>query len=400
MKILITTDTYVPFVNGVVTSVTNLIEQLEWQGHEVRVLTLSPNHTSYQKERIYYVKSSPFKVYPNVRMPISYHNRFIQELIAWRPDIIHSQCEFFTFEFAKKIADKTGAPMVHTYHTLYEQYACYIFRNGKVSNLIISRFMKDRLKGVECVIAPTGKVRRTLQRYGLEPPIEIVPTGISLEKFNQRMSREEILQKRRQYDIPEDYYVLASVGRLGYEKNVAELLRYFAALLLKRQDLTLMVVGDGPARESLEKLSGNLGIQQHVIFTGMICGEEIREYYQMADLFLCASTSETQGLTYVEAMANGLPLICRDDPCLEGVIYQGRNGYCYTSQEGFLEAVEQVLDQETWRDQAKAYNLSLAYKFSKQQFGLAVEEIYKNVLYNRTTVGVLKQKIDIIRERM
>lgn len=399
MKILITTDTYAPFVNGVVTSVTNLIEQLELQGHEVRVLTLSPTHTSYQEGNVYYIKSSPFRVYPNVRMPISYHHRFIQQLIQWKPDIVHSQCEFFSFEFAKKVVDKTGAPLIHTYHTLYEQYACYIFRNGMLSNMIISHFMKDRLKRAARIIAPTGKVRQTLEGYGMEPPIEIVPTGISLENFQKRMSPEEIRAKRQQYQIPEDHVVFSCIGRLGYEKNVAEVVENFAALLQRRPQVTLMIVGDGPARESLEKLVHQRGVEERVIFTGMISGADIREYYQMGDIFLCASTSETQGLTYVEAMANGLPLVCRADPCLEGVIYQGRNGYCYQDQEDFLESVENVLSHQEWREQAKAYNLSLAYKFSKQQFGLAMETVYQAVLRNRQTEEVPAKSNRKMRER-
>ena len=129
MKILITTDLYTTATNGVVTSVRNLMDELTKKGHEIRVLTVSENLKSHKDENIYYIKSLPLGViYPDVRMPISHHHhRFIQELIDWKPDLIHSQCEFFSYQFAQYISRKTAAPIVHTYHTLYEQYVTYIF---------------------------------------------------------------------------------------------------------------------------------------------------------------------------------------------------------------------------------------------------------------------------------
>ena len=69
-------------------------------------------------------------IYPNVCMPISYHNDCVKEIVEWQPDIIHSQCEFFSYQFAQRIAKLTGAPLVHTYHTLYEDYVTYVIPSG------------------------------------------------------------------------------------------------------------------------------------------------------------------------------------------------------------------------------------------------------------------------------
>ena len=122
MKILITTDLFKPAINGVVTSIMNLEKELEEQGHEVRILSVSSNSTSYKEGNVYYIKSMPSHIYPEVRVPFSRANDMVKELIAWNPDVVHSQCEFFSYGFAKRIADATGASLVHTYHTLYEQY--------------------------------------------------------------------------------------------------------------------------------------------------------------------------------------------------------------------------------------------------------------------------------------
>ena len=127
MKILLTTDWYKPVVNGVVTSVINLKKELENRGHEVRVLTLSRNYKSYVEEGVYYIKSLNLeKIYPNARAVLPHTEPLIQELIWWRPDIVHSQCEFMTFSYAAKISRKCQCPLVHTYHTVYEDYIHYL----------------------------------------------------------------------------------------------------------------------------------------------------------------------------------------------------------------------------------------------------------------------------------
>ena len=187
MKILITTDLYTTATNGVVTSVRNLMDELTKKGHEIRVLTVSENLKSHKDENIYYIKSLPLGViYPDVRMPISHHHhRFIQELIDWKPDLIHSQCEFFSYQFAQYISRKTAAPIVHTYHTLYEQYVTYIFPSQRIGAYLVGKLSKHRLRKAEAIVAPTAKVETVLKNYGLHNPIHIVPSGIALEQHKQ-----------------------------------------------------------------------------------------------------------------------------------------------------------------------------------------------------------------------
>ena len=126
MKILITTDLFTTETNGVVTSVKNLYDELKKKGHDVRILTLSESVCSHKEDKVYYIRSMPIGIYPNIRMPLSYNHSLIKELMDWKPDVIHSQCEFFTMQYAKKISEFTGAPIVHTYHTMYEQYVGYV----------------------------------------------------------------------------------------------------------------------------------------------------------------------------------------------------------------------------------------------------------------------------------
>ncbi len=380
MKILITTDLFTTSTNGVVTSVRNLYEELTEKGHDVRILTLSGDRESYKEDHIYYIKSIPIGfVYPDVRMPISYHNRLIRELIAWKPDVVHSQCEFFSFQFAQRIARLTGAPMVHTYHTLYEQYVTYVVPNKFIGKQVVRQLSRMRLKKVKKVIAPTSKVENALRGYGVKADIQVVPSGISLEQHHYRVSEEERQQKRLELGIPGNHNVLLNLGRLGTEKNLGELLHYFAEALRHNPNLTFLVVGDGPDKANLEKQAVELGIENNMIFTGMVDPKEVQKYYQLADVFVNASTSETQGLTYIEAAANGLPLLCRKDPCLDDVIKDGINGYEYTNLTEFLEHLNNILMSPEWRKQAGKQSEKIAESFDKEHFVESLEDIYEEI---------------------
>ncbi len=107
MKILITTDVYAPAVNGVVTSIINLEKELSVRGHEVRVLTLSQKGGSYKEGQVYYIRSlDAGKVYPGARVAFFSGHHYLNELIEWKPDVIHSQCEFTSLCYAKKLPEK------------------------------------------------------------------------------------------------------------------------------------------------------------------------------------------------------------------------------------------------------------------------------------------------------
>lgn len=379
MKILITTDLYTTATNGVVTSVRNLFEELLERGHDVRILTLSEKARSYRKDRVYYIRSMPLWVYQDVRMPLAYHHKLINELIEWKPDVIHSQCEIFTMQYAMQISEKTNAPIVHTYHTMYEQYVGYVIPVKRLGRWVVRYLTHKRLENVSKVIVPTDKVKQVLEGYALDKQICIVPSGICLEQHKKRISEEERKAGRKELGIRDNQHVLINLGRLGTEKNIGELLDFFARVLVDEPNMVFLIVGDGPAREELEEKAKELGIKEKVIFTGMVNPLEVQKYYQLGDVFVSASTSETQGLTYIEAAANGLPLLCRKDPCLDCVIDEGENGYEYANEEEFLEAIEQMVRDENWLKNAGKYSEEKVAVFDKEVFAEHVETIYRSV---------------------
>ncbi len=382
LKILITTDLYTTETNGVVTSVKNLFDELTANGHDVKILTISDNLHSHKDGAVYYIRSVPFKgVYPDLRMPVSYRHKLIQEIIDWKPDVVHSQCEFFSYQFAARISRATGAPIVHTYHTLYEQYlTSYVVPSKWLGDLLAKLLSRARLKNVKTLVAPTTKVEHTLHAYGMHAPISVVPSGISLEQHHKRLTHQQRQQRRQALGIADTDQVLINLGRLGGEKNLGELMTLFAEAKEKNANLKFLIVGDGPAREDLEHQAKQLGVWQDVIFTGMVDPSEVQYYYQLGDVFVSASTSETQGLTYIEAAANGLPLLCRQDDCLADVLDEGRNGYEYTSAEEFLQAIDEMVHDPTWRATAAKRSEEIAAAFDKKAFGEAIENIYESVL--------------------
>lgn len=380
MKILITTDLFTTETNGVVTSIKNLVTQLHKNGHEVRILTLSDTFKSYRKKNVYYIRSLPVKVYPNVRMPMFYRHKYINEIVQWKPDVIHSQCEFFSFHFATYISKRTGAPIVHTYHTLYEQYAHYLIPGRHLGHYVVRVFSKKRLKDVSAIIAPTQKVKKALTGYGIKKDICVVPSGINLEQHKRKMEDTERENLRTGLGISENEKVLINLGRMGDEKNLEELLYFFADVVANHQDVKFLLVGDGPAKKHLSHLAKHLGIADKVIFTGMIAPEDVWKYYRLGDIFISASTSETQGLTYVEAAANGLPLVCRSDLCLKEIVFPGQNGYEYTCKKDFLQKIDIFLADDVLRKEAGNKSREVAMRFDREHFGNEVESVYEKTI--------------------
>lgn len=383
MKILLTTDWYAPAINGVVTSVQNLRRGLEERGHEVRVLTLSGEPHSYEKSGVVYMGSVNMKaVYPGARLKIARGKKWMRELIQWQPDIVHSNCEFSTFRCARRIAEERKIPLVHTYHTVYEQYTHYLLPSeawGRKMARALSRYIAAR---TDCLIAPTGKVEHMLSGYGITTPIRVIPTGIEQEKFSRVENREKAAALRKKLYISKDETVLLFLGRLAKEKNCGELLRAVAGC--GDNKVKLLLVGDGPYRESLERQARELEIGRQVIFTGMVPPEEVDIYYQAGDLFVSASYSETQGLTYLEALSAGLPMLCRRDECLKGVLLDGVNGWQYDSFPDFIQKLRLFFASPAQREALRLGAARTGRLFSVASFARSMEQVYEELILKKS----------------
>lgn len=386
MKILITSDWYWPVVNGVVRSVMNLIEYLEAAGHDVRVLTLSNTTKSYQDGKVYYVGSlSAAKIYPQARVTNLLAASHLKEIKEWAPDVIHSQCEFSTFIMAKRIASDIDIPVVHTYHTVYEDYTHYFIPSKRAGKKLVSVASKTLASFCDRIIVPTYKTKKLLLTYGIyDGMIDIIPTGINIpELYDKKLLRKSL-------GIDEDAKVLLYLGRLGAEKNIQEIMAYYDRL--KDDSIKLFIVGGGPYLKTLKEDAEK--ISKEVVFTGMVDSNSVNRYYQAADIFTTASTSETQGLTYYEALANGTIALCRDDSVLDGVIKNGFNGFKYVDFQGFKKFVDRVFSDRETKELLEANARSYAQEhFSKEGFGEKCLASYMQAIqdYERESISIFKR---------
>ena len=382
MKILITTDCYKPTINGVVTSIINLETELRKLGHEVKILCPSENIHCEDEENVYRIGSMGLnKIYSGARVALRIGQGNLQKLIEWKPDIIHSQSEFSSFIMAKKIAAETGCPIIHTYHTVYENYTHYFSPSITLGRKAVMLLTRKILQHTKTVIAPSKKIEDMLLGYGVKQPIKVVPTGLRLEKFSESYSQETIDSLKASLGIPKDSRVLISVGRAAKEKNIEELINYFTKLDMK--NTVLLIVGGGPYLETLKELAKEETAKGKVIFTGAVSPDKIAQYYKLGDIFLSASQSETQGLTYIEALAIGLPAVCRKDSCLDGVVTDGENGAQYTDIESFSKWVSTILADEQLKRGMSEKAVKTAERYSAEKFAETMADIYSAVIEKR-----------------
>ena len=184
----------------------------------------------------------------------------------------------------------------------------------------------------------------------------------------------------RKYNIEDNGLTVVTVTRVSKEKNLMEILQYFASLLKVVPEAQLVIVGDGPDKKRLEKYCEQSGISDRVHFTGGVEPDEVYRYYALGDVFVCASTFEVQGMTYYEAMACGLPQVCRKDDCLINVIENGENGFIYENEQEFTDAVSKILLDKELREKMSRKALEKIKMFNDKRFVERVVELYEDVL--------------------
>jgi len=244
MRIGIFTDTYPPFINGVSTSISMLEKALIEEGHEVFIVTVNPENMSYKyedDERIIRIPGVPIGIY-DYRLTGIYPLRAINKIKKWNLDIIHSHTEFGVGTFARIIAKQFDIPLVHTYHTMYEDYVYYITKGyfDKSSKKIVeylTKFYCD--KTAKELIVPSKKTYDLFkEKYKFDKEVHIVPTGMDTKRFaKEKFKKEEILKLKKELGIKKEEFVILYVGRLAQEKNVDLLLKGQVEILKKHKNV-------------------------------------------------------------------------------------------------------------------------------------------------------------------
>ncbi len=387
MNIAIFSDTFLPEINGVAVSVNSLFNLLKKNGHTVYVITTSKEKEPTFKDNVLMIPGLELKKLYGYRASFVYNEKAFQILKNLKLDLVHINTEFGIAQFGFIVANKLNIPSVYTYHTMYEDYTYYATKGyfDRFSKWAIREFDKACMNRATEIISPSDKTKIYLRSIGVEKYINVVPTGFDFSRFNKNeaniLKAEEI---QKQFNIPSDKRILLSLGRIAKEKSIDVIIKGYKDYLDKTHDKTtlLLIVGDGPSLNELCELAKELKIQSNqILFIGKVDNSLVPYFYIMSDLFLNASISETQGLTFMEAMAAELPVLCRFDNNLVGVIDNKINGFFYQDVGDFENKLRYVLGLPTNElDKIKKNALSSIDKFSEQTFYINIMEVYRRAI--------------------
>jgi glycosyltransferase involved in cell wall biosynthesis len=354
MRIAFFTDSYLPFVNGVSYSVDTFADRL---GREHEVMIFSPkcgsrkNFEKNGKVQIRRYSAIPFPTYKDYQLAIPNVPELMKSVESFNPDVIHFHTPGTMGLLGILMAKRMHKPLVGTYHTLISEMTMYvspqrIFRkylraiDRTVEGLGIDvKLLRDGEQQLEkregsesltqkmawsyanrvynyadIILCPSLAIKKELYKRGLKKRAEVLSNGLDLEKFPIK----QVYENRNK---------VLHVGRLSFEKNVPVVIEAFKSVTDEFPRASLTIAGGGPAEESLKKLVRDLNLEQKVEFLGTIPREELGRIYRSHDVFVTASTMETQGLVALEAAASGLPIVGVNKYALRDLIKSGRNGY-------------------------------------------------------------------------
>lgn len=395
LNIGIFTDSYRPYVSGVVRSIETFRHDLERLGH--RVFVFAPDYPEAKTEDdVFRYLSLPAPTQPDFFFPIPLSFRHASTLKSIDLDIIHVHTPFIMGSLGAKMARRFNLPLVFTYHTLYQSYSHYIPVGRSISNQLIKRWSRNFCNRCDLIIAPSLFVKRLIREMGVNKPVHVIPTGLNLEEYYGNDS--EWLKTK--YNIDSQQKVILHVGRLAQEKNIGFILEVIEELPLNCSvPFKLVIVGTGPEENELKQLCRQKNIDSHVIFTGQVRHDELLKCFAGGDIFVFASRTETQGIVLIEAKASGLPAVALEAPYMEGILTDGKDGYLVKNKDAFINRLRFLLENEDkrremgeiGRDNTASFSAPyLAQKLAKSYHQAILEKKNKQSL-EKTGAGSLSE---------
>ncbi|MBR1884305.1 MAG: glycosyltransferase [Clostridia bacterium] len=255
----------------------------------------------------------------------------------------------------------------------------------------------------ECIITPSNKTRKYL-KYKCKiksKPIYVVPTGIDISPFNpDNFTKEEKQSIRKKYGIKDDEKVVLFLGRIGEEKSIDKVIDCMPELFKLVPKAKFVIVGDGPAKEGLVEQVKRLNIEDKIIFTGSVPWDKTPLYYTLGDVFVNASLSETQGLTFIEAMASRLPVVAKYAPNISEFIHTNENGILVKNDKDFAKTIANVLTNNNLREKLIKNGTVTAIQNSSEVFGDKLVEIYSHIIESykiKKSEGTKKDKMRFVK---
>ena len=321
----------------------------------------------------------------DARLTGIYSSKAMKIIKTWDLDIIHSQTEFGIGFFSRIVAKKLKIPVVHTYHTMYEDYVYYVTHghfNNFAKKLVVKLTKYYCEKKCDQVIVPTNKIKDLfINKYNITKNINVIPTGIDLTRFKLTESlQKDVTKIKKKYKIKDTNFVIGSVGRIATEKSFDKLLHNAKDLINKNPNIIVMLVGDGPELNNLKKLAKDLDIEQNVIFTGKVPYDKVPSYYNVFDLMTSFSVTETQGLTILEGLAASKPTLCINDESFKTTIENNYNGYLFNNDTEFQKYIITLMTDKKLYNTLACNALNSIYKYSKEVFASEVLKVYHKAI--------------------
>ncbi len=363
MRIAIFTDTFHPHINGVVTAITSLAQGLEERGHEV--LIIAPKNKKAQDSRVFRSVSVPIPLYQDFQFSIP-NPQTLSKVRSFKPDIIHFHTPFSLGAEAIVIAKILKKPLLGTYHTFFAdpKYLSHLKINTKHIKSLAQKYTTFFYNRCNLVTCPSQSAKKELLSTGCKRQIKIISNGIDPKIFSD--------EKKLQHSGP----ILLYVGRLAQEKSLDVLIE---SMRYCRPQVKLFIIGDGPQKEEYVKQAKGLPIQ----FLDAIEHDELlKGYYSSADVFVTPSTTETQGITVLEALANKVPVIAARAGGLKYLIQHKKNGLLVTpdNPKKFAQAINTLLEDKELYAHCKNNALLSLEKHHMTKVLDTWEKVYKNLI--------------------
>lgn len=352
MNILMLTNTYLPHVGGVARSVDAFAREYRRRGHRVLIVAPQFEGAAANEEDVIRIPAiqrfngSDF----SVRLPVP--GLLSAALADFKPDVVHSHHPFLLGDTAVRVAARYGRPLVFTHHTMYEHYTHYVPGDRPRMARFVKRLATGYANLCDLVFAPSESVAAILRQRGVLVPIEVVPTGVEVQRFAQGDGE----RVRQEAGMGSEAFVIGHVGRLAPEKNLDFLATAVARVLRRYRHAHFVVVGSGPSEADIRRRFADPMLAGRLHLLGPRTGQALVDAYHAMDVFVFASLSETQGMVLTEAMAAGVPVVALDAPGAREVVADGWNGRLLArpSVRRFSAAVAEVIEASPAQRQAFA----------------------------------------------
>lgn len=378
MKIGVFTDSFRPYTSGVVRSIELFSREYNNLGHEVYIF--GPDYPMLhppKEEGVFRFVSVPWPTMPDFSLPIPFSAHLGSTIRKIDLDIIHAHSPFLLGRLGARAARRYRLPLVFTFHTLYDQYVHYFPFAENTSKQVVQSIARNFSNRCNTVVAPSQLVVNYLRRIGVEAPVINIPTGVDLAEFKD-CSKTWF---KDNYGVKPEEKVLLFVGRLGQEKNVTFLLKAFQTVHEQFPETLLALVGKGPQEELLRKMAKQMGIEDRVIYTGVLPRQEIVHCYASADLFVFPSVTETQGLVIGEAKATGLPVVAIRAFGPAEMVNNNEDGILTDpSLPAFTEAIMTLLRDQDLYNRMSKNALENVTNVSSRQCAETMLQVYQDLI--------------------